>query len=60
MNQTNEQNRMNAFERAAQLRAQAEAIEAKEKIRLRLIQLIEISKDPYYDQYLAQMMKDLE
>lgn len=60
MNQTNEQNSMNAFERAAQLRAQAEAIEAKEKIRLRLIQLIEISKDPYYDQYLAQMMKDLE
>ena len=62
MNQTNEQNNknMDAFTVAAQLRAQAEAIEAKERMKIRLTQLIEISKDPYYDQYLAQMMKDLE
>lgn len=62
MNQTNEQNNQNtdAFARAAQLRAQAEALEAKERMRIRLKELIEISKDPYYDQYLAQMMRDLE
>lgn len=62
MNQTNEQNNQNmdAFAKAAQLRAQAEALEAKERMRIRLAELIEISQDPYYDQYLAQMMKDLE
>lgn len=62
MNQTNGQNEQNmdAFAMAAQLRAQAEALEAKERMRLRLKELIEISKDPYYDQYLEQMMKDLE
>ena len=62
MSQINERNEQNidAFAMAAQLRAQAEALEAKERMRLRLLELIEISKDPYYDQYLEQMMKDLE
>lgn len=62
MEQINQQENLNmdAFEQAAQLRAKAQALEAKETVRRRLLELIEISKDPYYDQYLAQMMKDLE
>lgn len=48
------------FERARKLREEAETIEAKERMKIRLLKLIEISKDPYYDQYLNQMLKDLE
>ena len=51
---------LDAFERARKLREEAEAIEAKARVKQRLLQLIEISKDPYYDQYLNQMIKDLE
>lgn len=32
----------------------------KEEVRVRLLQLREISQDPYYDQYLNQMLRDLE
>lgn len=48
------------LERARKLRQEAEILEQKGRIRSRLNQLMEISKDPYYDQYLAQMIKDLE
>ncbi|MBD5455012.1 MAG: DUF2339 domain-containing protein [Lachnospiraceae bacterium] len=48
------------FERERRLREDAEVQEAKEKVRQKLLQLIEISEDPYYDQYLNQMLKDLE
>lgn len=48
------------LERARKLRQEAEMLEQKERIRSRLNQLMEISKDPYYDQYLAQMIKDLD
>lgn len=48
------------LERARKLRKEAEALEAGEKVRQRLLKLIEISEDPYYDQYLNQMLKDLE
>lgn len=51
---------INALEQAEKLRAEADAIEAKERMRRRLLELIEISQDPYYDQYLAQMMRDLD
>ena len=51
---------MDALERARKLREEAAAIEAKARVRQRLLKLIEISEDPYYDQYLNQMMKDLE
>ena len=37
-----------------------ETLEAKEKLKRHLLDLIEISKDPYYDQYLNQMLRDLE
>lgn len=37
-----------------------ETLEAKEKLKMHLLDLIEISKDPYYDQYLNQMLRDLE
>ena len=61
MNQANENMQYeDAMAEAARLRALAETIEAKEKVRKRLLELTEISKDPYYDQYLRQMMKDLE
>lgn len=33
--------------------------EQENRLRARLNELIEISKDPYYDAYLAQLMKDL-
>ncbi len=45
---------------ARRLRRQAEFLEQKARIKARLRQLMELSEDPYYDQYLAQMMKDLE
>lgn len=32
----------------------------KEEVRIRLLQLRENSQDPYYNQYLNQMLKDLE
>lgn len=48
------------LERARLLRQEADMLERKEQVRGRLRQLIEISKDPYYDQYLVQMMKDLD
>ena len=32
----------------------------KDRVRNRLLQLMKESKDPYYDKYLAQMLKDLE
>lgn len=51
---------MDGFSRAQQLREAADALEKKEKMKIRLLQLIEISEDPYYDQYLNQMLKDLE
>lgn len=48
------------FERARKLREEADALEARAKVKQRLLKLIEISQDPYYDQYLNQMLKDLE
>lgn len=53
-------NDMEALEKAKKLREEAEAIEAKAKVKRRLLKLVEISQDPYYDQYLGQMIKDLE
>ena len=49
-----------ALEKAKKLREEAEAIEAKTRVKQRLLKLIEISEDPYYDQYLNQMLRDLE
>ncbi|MGN0376454.1 MAG: DUF2339 domain-containing protein [Suilimivivens sp.] len=61
MNNLNEDmNQTDAFERARKLREEAEALEAKAKVKQRLLKLLEISQDPYYDQYLNQMIKDLE
>jgi len=51
---------MNDLERAKQLRMEAERLEHKERVRSRLRQLIAISKDPDYDKYLAQLLKDLD
>lgn len=51
---------VDGFARAQQLREEADALEKKEKMKMRILHLIEISKDPYYDQYLNQMLKDLE
>lgn len=48
------------LERARKLRQEAAMLEQKGRVRSRLNQLMEISKDPYYDQYLAQMIKDLD
>lgn len=45
---------------ARRLRQQAEYLEQKARVRARLRQLMDVSKDPYYDRYLAQMMKDLD
>lgn len=50
----------NDMERARALRAEAELLEKREQVRSVLRRLLEISKDPYYDQYISQMMKDLE
>ena len=60
MSQYDEKQYEEAMAQVARLRAQAEAIEAKEQVRRRLYELMDISKDPYYDQYLNQMMRDLE
>ncbi len=61
MNNLNEEmNQLDAFEKARKLREEAEALEAKARVKQRLLDLIEISKDPYYDQYLNQMLRDLE
>ncbi len=62
MNQFNEgtQKELDGFERARRLREEAMALEEKERMKRRLLQLIEISEDPYYDQYLEQMLRDLE
>ena len=51
---------MNEMERAVQLRKEAELLEYKGRVKSRIIQLQKISQDPQYDQYLAQLMKDLE
>lgn len=53
-------NDMDALEKAKRLREEAEAIEAKARVKQRLLKLIDVSEDPYYDQYLNQMLKDLE
>ena len=53
-------NDMEALEKAKRLREEAEAIEAKARVKQRLLKLIDVSEDPYYDQYLNQMLKDLE
>lgn len=45
---------------ARRLRYQAELLEQKAKVRARLVQLKEVSRDPDYNRYLEQMMKDLE
>lgn len=62
MNNLNEEIKTDTdgFAKAKKLREEAEALEAKERMKIRLFKLIEISKDPYYDQYLNQMLKDLE
>ena len=62
MNQTGEdiKKELDGFELAKKLRQEAQALEEKERMKRRLQQLMEISEDPYYDQYLNQMMKDLE
>lgn len=51
---------MDELQRAKALREQAGRLEEIGKVKKRLLDLIEISKDPYYDQYLKQMLKDLE
>lgn len=56
-----EKNRkMDDLERARMLRREAELLENRERVRSRLKKLMEISQDPFYDRYLAQMWKDLE
>ena len=59
MNRENYQT-MNDLDRARRLRQEAELLEYKERVRGRLRQIQGVSKDPAYDRYLAQMMKDLE
>lgn len=51
---------INDLDRAERLRREAEFLEYKEGVRSRLRQLMQLSKDPMYDTYLNQMMKDLE
>lgn len=62
MNENSRENRQNIsdLERARMLRQEAETLEYKGRIRSRLEHLMEISKDPYYDRYLAQMIRDLD
>lgn len=55
-----DRNDREALEKAKKLREEAEVIEAKAGVKSRLLKLIEISEDPYYDQYLNQMLRDLE
>lgn len=54
-----ENQELDGFELAKKLREEAQLLEDKERMKRRLLSLIEISKDPYYDQYLNQMLKDL-
>lgn len=51
---------MDELQRAKALRDQAGRLEEIGRVKKRLLDLIEISQDPYYDQYLKQMLKDLE
>ena len=51
---------MDELQRAKALREQAGRLEEIGRVKKRLLDLIEISRDPYYDQYLKQMLKDLE
>lgn len=51
---------MSDLERARALRMEADMLEQKERIRSRLHRLIAVSRDPEYDRYLAQLLKDLE
>ena len=51
---------MDELQRAKALREQAGRLEEIGKVKKRLLDLIEISRDPYYDQYLKQMLRDLE
>ena len=62
MNTINEGNNqgLSDLDRAALLRKEAERLESKERAKARIHQLMEISREPYYDRYLAQMLKDLE
>lgn len=60
MNQKEMNQNTEGFQQASRLRAEAEAIEAKERVRQWLLRLIELSEDAYYDQYLGQMLRDLE
>lgn len=48
------------LERAVKLRREADFLESCERVKSRLRQLMELSEDPYYDRYLAQMWRDLE
>ena len=57
MNQQNNQEVSN-LERARLLRREADFLENCERVKSRLRQLMELSEDPYYDRYLAQMWKD--
>jgi len=59
MNQENNQT-TDDLERARRLREEADFLESRERVKSRLSQLMKLSEDPYYDQYLAQMRKDLE
>ena len=49
---------MDELQRAKALREQAGRLEEIGRVKKRLLDLIEISQDPYYDQYLKQMLKD--
>lgn len=62
MREQNPMNNQNINDRgqAQTLRQEAEMPDYKGYVRNRLHQLMEISQDPFYDQYLAQMMKDLD
>lgn len=50
---------MDEMDRARQLRIEAEILEQKVNIRMRIEQLQKISIDPYYNQFLVQLLKDL-
>ncbi len=58
-NQENNQN-INNLDRARMLRQEAMFLEQKERVRSRLVYLMSISEDEYYNKYLEQMKKDLE
>ena len=62
MNHIMEENNQNLsdLQRAGMLRKEAELLESRERIRGKLRQLMEMSRDPEYDKYLAQMLKDLD